>query len=148
MIAIDPGPQKSAVVKLYQGKIQHAEIMSNELVIIFLQNHAWEPLAIEMIKSYGMPVGAETFETCLWIGRFIQCHSAQHRLLGRKEVVSWICSSAKAKDSNVRQALIDRYGEPGTKKNPGHLYGISKDLWSALAVALTALETRGTWASR
>ena len=56
-----------------------------------------------------------------------------------------LCGSAKAKDSNIRQAIIDRYGgDPkrciGTKKAPGPLYGISADQWAALALALTAAE--------
>ena len=40
----------------------------------------------------------------------------------------------KAKDSNIRQALIDRFGPVGTKKNPGWFYGVSKDVWAAIAV--------------
>jgi hypothetical protein len=47
----------------------------------------------------------------------------------------------KAKDANIRQALIDIYGGNdkaiGNKKTPGPLYGIKGDLWAALAVAVT-----------
>jgi len=55
-----------------------------------------------------------------------------------------LCGSARAKDTNIRQALIDRYGGSaaiGKKAAPGPLYGVSKDVWSALAVAVTAADT-------
>ena len=51
------------------------------------------------------------------------------------------CNSAAAKDTNIRQALIDHYGGSkaeaiGVKAKPGPLYGIKADEWSALAIAL------------
>ena len=52
-----------------------------------------------------------------------------------------LCESARAKDGNVRQALIDRIGAQGTKKKPGPTYGVSKDVWAALAVAVCAHDT-------
>lgn len=147
MIAIDPGPEKSAVAVLHDPRrLFTAFILPNVEVLKYVaESH--QPLAIEMIMSYGMPVGRETFETCVWIGRFIQAHRAQHRLLGRKEVVTWICADPRGKDANVRQAIIDRLGPVGTKKNQGPLYGVNKDMWSAIAIGITALETRGTWQS-
>lgn len=46
-----------------------------------------------------------------------------------------------AKDANVRQALINRFGGKdaaiGRKAAPGPLYGISRDMRSALAIAVT-----------
>jgi len=48
----------------------------------------------------------------------------------------------KAKDANIRQALIDKLGPVGTKKSPGPLWGVKSHIWSALAVAVTALETK------
>jgi len=55
-----------------------------------------------------------------------------------------ICGSARAKDQNIRQALIDRYGGKetaiGKKQNPGPLYGIKADEWQALGLAITFLE--------
>lgn len=107
-----------------------------------------QTLAIEMIACYGMPVGAETFQTCLWIGRFLQIWEqagGQTRLCYRRDIKLHLCGSARAKDGNIRQALLDRFGgrdmAQGKKKYPGPLYGISGHLWSALAVAVYAMET-------
>jgi hypothetical protein len=100
-------------------------------------------LAVEMIASYGMPVGREVFETCLWIGRFIEAWGRQYQLIYRKDVKIFHCESVRATDANIRASLIDRFGPGkvkaiGTKKAPGPLYGIKGDEWSALAVALKA----------
>jgi len=78
-------------------------------------------LVIEMIASYGMPVGKEVFETCVWIGRFVEAgtyYFITTEYVYRKDEKMNICHSMKAKDSNIRQALIDRFGVVGTKKNP------------------------------
>ena len=57
----------------------------------------------------------------------------------------YLCNSMRAKDSNIRQAILDRYPttgggkcpQVGTKKEPGPLYGVSKDVWAAIGVGLT-----------
>jgi len=99
-------------------------------------------LAIEMIACYGMPVGNETFETCLWIGRFEEAFNPSRDSLRcyRKDIKLHLCGTTRAKDPNVRQALIDRLGKPGTKKNPGPTYGVRSHVWSALAVAVYAAD--------
>lgn len=98
-------------------------------------------VAIEKVASYGMPVGAEVFETVFWSGRIYERY-AKHGIRisrpTRKEVVTHICGSARAKDSNVRQALIDRIGAPGLKKSPGPTFGIKGDQWQALACSVYA----------
>jgi hypothetical protein len=103
---------------------------------------------IEMIASYGMPVGAEVFETCVYIGRLMEAFGPDRcDRLTRIEVKSHVCHSARAKDGNIRQALIDRLGPPGTKRAPGGTYGISGDVWAALAVAVTWLDRAGAAAA-
>ena len=79
-------------------------------------------VAIEMIASYGMPVGKEVFATCYYIGALMEiCRTWKVRVMPvyRKDVKLALCGSPRAKDANVRQALIDLLGAPGTKKEPG-----------------------------
>jgi hypothetical protein len=94
-------------------------------------------VAIEWIESYGMAVGQEVFRTVFQIGR-MQQQLGPVRLIPRRDVKLTLCGSARAKDTNIRQALIDAIGEVGTKKNPGPLYGVSGHYWAALGVAYTA----------
>ena len=144
ILAIDPGTTESAFI-LWDGAIVETGMLSNEQLRFNLQQcdgPLWEidECAIEMVASYGMPVGREVFETCVWIGRFIECCSTKPRLVYRKDVKIHLCGTPRAKDGNIRQALIDKYGAPGTKAKPGATYGITGHLWAALAVASYASE--------
>lgn len=108
-----------------------------------MYNTDYELLVIEMIASYGMAVGKEVFDTCVWIGRFKEIalfNNIKVEYIYRKDEKMNICHSMKAKDSNIRQALIDRFGAVGTKKNPGWFYGFKADVWQAYAVGVTYLD--------
>lgn len=105
-------------------------------------------IGIEMIASYGMPVGAEVFDTCVWIGQLKERFRGwsarkETRFIYRKSEKLVLCHSPRANDSTIRQALIDRfaYGEKnygkGTKKSPGWFYGFRADIWAAYTVAVT-----------
>lgn len=149
LLAIDPGTTHSGFVVMRDGQVEASGVLPNEDVLANLR-YEWataDVIAVEMIASYGMAVGREVFETCLWIGRFMQwAGPARVRLIYRKDVKLHLCGSPRAKDPNVRQALIDRWGGKaeavGTVKKPGPLYGVKSHAWSALAVAVTALETK------
>lgn len=86
-----------------------------------MYNMQYDKAIIEMVASYGMAVGATVFETCVAIGQFKEIAMKQNipvEFIYRKDEKMNLCHSMKAKDSNIRQALIDRFGEVGTKKNP------------------------------
>jgi hypothetical protein len=145
IVAIDPGPEVSGVVWLSpERKIIAAEIQDNKEIVRTLRGgHTVYPhhhLAIEMIASYGMPVGAEVFATCVWIGRFVEAYriSDLTAFYFRKDIKLHLCGTNRAKDGNVRQALIDLLGPPGVKKAPGPTYGIKSHTWAALALAVYA----------
>jgi hypothetical protein len=144
VIAIDPGSEESAIVFMRAdgrpGEFRKAE--NRHILTQVAETAGWWHMAIEMIASYGMPVGKEVFDTCVWIGRFIQAFDGPFTLVYRRDVKMHLCGNNTAKDSNIRQALIDKFGPSkdvaiGTKKSPGPLYGVSKDIWAALAVGVT-----------
>lgn len=142
ILAIDPGNIESAYVLMDKKTYKPIEFgkISNEEMLEKVKTLSYNNLVIEMIASYGMPVGASVFDTCVWIGRFIQASYCYGEYIYRKEEKINLCGSMKAKDSNIRQALIDRFGEVGTKSNKGFFYGFKKDIWSAFAVGCTYLD--------
>lgn len=157
IIAIDPGNEKSGyVVAEHDGQeivaILEAGKTDNRYIYdVLLTNMGSYDLAVEMVASYGMAVGKTVFDTCVFIGRVLEF--ARHRtgekfysdcrLIYRKDEKLNICGTMKAKDANIRQALIDRYAAgvsnsgKGTKKEPGFFYGFKADIWQAFAVAVT-----------
>jgi hypothetical protein len=103
-----------------------------------------------MVKSYGMPVGATVFETCVWIGRYLELFIFQApniELVYRGDVKLHHCHNTGAKDSNVIQALIDRFASgvrnrgKGTVADPGWFYGFKADIWQAYALAVYTADT-------
>ena len=156
ILAIDPGPESSAYV-IWDGKtiLNSGIVLNGVLNVSIIHNTDADICLIEMIESYGMPVGRDVFETVFWIGRFYESWvnpepSLSGRLYGqiqrapRGQIKLHHCHSRRAKDSNIRAALIDKYGKPGTKKNPGVTYGLKEDLWAAFALATFWSETHYT----
>jgi len=142
ILAIDPGNEQSAFVLLdNQLKPKRFAILPNEEILDVIagttMSYPYLHIAIEMIASYGMAVGRTVFDTCVWIGRFQQeAHPAEVTLIYRKDEKMVLCGNTKAKDANIRQALIDRFGVVGTKAQPGWFYGFRKDIWASYAVAV------------
>lgn len=142
ILAIDPGSEQSAYVVLDDKYeiLEFDKIDNDSIVEMLFRLQSNYTVIIEMITSYGMPVGAEVFETCVWIGRFIQASNCKVERLYRKDIKLHLCNSVKAKDSNIIQALKDRFGDKGTKSMPGFFYGFSKDVWQAMAAAVVYLD--------
>lgn len=158
ILAIDPGNTDSAYVVIDHatrrpldfGKIPNLQLRDRlwtNAAAAIVADHT----AIEMIASYGMAVGREVFETCVWIGRFytaVECATATDpALVYRQPIKLHHCHSSKAKDSNITQALVDRFtpGQPnrgkGTKAQPGWFHGFAADIWQAYALAVYVADT-------
>lgn len=140
VMAIDPGTTHSAYVLCEGARLTAHGKVENDEVIKMLETTALDMVVIEMVASYGMPVGREVFETVLWIGRFIQANRWRHALVYRRDVKLHLCGSPRANDATIRQALIDRFGKPGTKREPGATYGLKADEWQAFALAVTWMD--------
>lgn len=168
VLAIDPGTTESGYAVLeFDGKTATSIVESGKIenFLIFDAIERWKEsiketglLAIEMIAHYGknMAAGAETFETCCWIGKFelfanMVCGISGGRIVRvyRHEEKQFLCGTGIAKDKDIIVALRDRYapGVPnsgkGTKKEPGFFYGVKADAWQAVAVAVTGVEKMG-----
>lgn len=153
VLGIDPGYERSAFCGLADDQVALFGLVGNDRLLEDLRVGALDcelggrihtVAVIERIESYGMAVGREVFETVRWAGRFEEAMAGRGmrvETLPRRAVKLALCADSRAKDANVRQALIDRYGPGkdaavGTKRAPGPLYGISRDVWSALAIAV------------
>lgn len=142
ILAIDPGNIESAYAFMDGCDLQPIDCakIENEELLKDFHRYTCDTVVIEMVASYGMPVGVEVFETVFWIGRFYEkaraCGMKVERVF-RKDVKLNLCMNPRAKDANVIQALKDRFGDKGTAKNPGWFYGFSKDIWQAYAVGVT-----------
>lgn len=140
MLGIDPGFRDTAFCEI--NDFGFPEIFGkykNELFLGWLIDRLRVSPApvvgIEMIQNYGRSVGKETFETCLVIGRLLAEVPGSYCLY-RPDIKRHHAHTMNGGDSAVRLALIDRYGGKPAIRKGGALYGISKDVWSALAVAL------------
>jgi len=144
ILSIDPGNIQSGFVILNEnlkpvtfGKIDNEDLID----IVGVQAQLQKYVVIEMIANMGMAaVGTSIFETCIWIGRFkeraLMMGKETNYIYRREEKIN-LCGSMKAKDKNIRQALIDRFGPVGKKDSKGWFYGVSRDIWSAVAVGVT-----------
>lgn len=156
LLAIDPGNVESGYVVIdvtTRKPFEFGKVPNDQLVITLLEwAQAIEHVAIEMVASYGMAVGATVFETCVWVGRFQQTldllsPATTVELVKRNPVKVHHCHSSKANDSNVRQALVDRFAPgqanhgKGTKASPGWFHGFRADIWQAYALAVYAADT-------
>ena len=159
LLAIDPGNVESGWVVIDAETCQPIEFgkWRNHDLIKGIRDGLFEQCDgayIEMIGHYGtgMPAGKTVFDTCVWIGRFTEAirmtadAPPQPSTVLRPTVKAHICGTSKAKDSNIAQALVDRfaYGQSnhgkGTKANPGWFYGFAKDVWQAYALAVYAAD--------
>jgi hypothetical protein len=187
VLSVDPGPTRSAWMILEDGKPTEWVHDLNDHVLEVVAGLPFTPLAIEMVSHYGPDIhpGKDVFETCVWIGRFIEAHGGEATRIYRHQVKKLLIGTGAAKDSNIRQALIDRWGGrekaiggvkcsgckgkgwrgrgrptceschlaqmkdgdlvgSGYLHPPGPLHGITGDVWSALAVAVTYLDAQAT----
>lgn len=146
VLAVDPGNALSALVwydDAGAGRVVEKMKIPNEAALQYLVHNplAADHLAIEMAESFGAKVWGQVFVTVLWTGRFVQAWNRAFTLVTRREVKLHLANTGKAKDGQIRNCLIDRWGGKeigiGTKATPGPLFGVTADCWQALAIAVT-----------
>ena len=114
ILAIDPGNEKSAVAILDKENYYSPkhDILDNDKLLLqirfgysgpnsLLPFYCPDTIIIERITGYNMGVGQTVFDTCVWIGRFIEAartvdYKTYHRpptvvLLPRPEIKLHLC---------------------------------------------------------
>ena len=155
VLAVDPGTTVSAWVHylLDEDRVTGFATCDNgELLDLF---KAWSlsatrtvkfgeksscVLVVEEVTSYGKPVGASTFSTCLWTGRFIQAWGGSFVLYPRRRVKKVLLGKDKGGDPQVREAVLSWFGGKalavGSKACKGDLWGMKGHDWQACGIAL------------
>ena len=159
VLAIDPGPIQSAYV-VWDGTqildIGSDWLNTSMIVEVFPRVRRDYPgieLVVEQVASYGMAVGESVFETVDWTGQFRRawmgtcpdCYQGTADRVKRIKVKMHLCKQARAKDNNIRQALIDRFEsdlEP-RRRPKAVLKRVKGDSWQALALAVYWYDTHG-----
>lgn len=151
ILALDVGTTESAYCLVESKTYKPIDFgkIDNEELLIKVKTTEYSKLVYEEFQCYGMAVGESTIKSITWNGRYIQ--SALDRNIPaypiyRREEKMNLCGSMRAKDSNIRQALIDRFAKhdfkngKGTKNNKDWFYGFKLDVWAAYACGITFLD--------
>lgn len=155
VLAIDPGTFASGwAVMDYKtrepvacGKYENERLL-DELTLGFFYA---DLVVVEMLTSYGAPVGRETLETCVWVGRFLQAAAMdgkQIQTMNRRDVKYELTGSTRATDAMIRQYLVDRFAYgvrnhgKGTQDFPGWFYGFRADIWQAYALGVAWIDRK------
>ena len=117
VLAIDPGPVESAWVLWDAQRVHDCGKGANaQLLHCLAEQRVVRPgdrVVIEEIESFWMAVGKTIFRTVFWAGKFAAI--AEDRgcvvdAMPRRTVKLHLCGQSRAKDTNIRTALIDRFG--------------------------------------
>lgn len=154
ILAIDGGTTQSGYCRMTDDfKLVDFGKIDNEDLLIIVMSGEYDKLVYEQFQSYNMPIGQSTIRSVEWNGRFAQAAFARGKPYGflyRKDEKMHFCNTVKAKDANIRRALIERFAKfdfktgRGTKNNRDYFYGVSNDAWTAIAIATIAIETPET----
>jgi hypothetical protein len=160
ILAIDPGPIKSGYIFLSLFENNSFEILDknhieNDIMKKIILNKYIKytniDTVIETIVTYGNKMSQDTIKTAIWAGRFFQIVKDINRksiFISRPEVKMNLCKDSRAKKPNMKQAIKDRFGNFGTKKNPGKLYelklglekGMLEHIWASFQLAVTYID--------
>ena len=155
ILAIDPGTTRSGLVVVERGLVEVAAKVDNEIALNYARSYSngsaleTSIVCIERFEARGMPMSDDSVETVLFTGQLIEAVTctkfAQLALLKRSKIKIALCGTARAKDANVRAALIDIWGDSIRKrKKDGTLsenqFTIVSDAWAALAVATVYMQ--------
>jgi hypothetical protein len=120
VLSIDPGPVRSGYVVLHDGVPVKWGWEDNDWLRGMIADYAADEefnglsavhVAVEYLRPRGMPTAGEEMDTLYELGR-LTADVPRDRIvkISRHEVKMALCGNVRAKDANIRAALIDRFG--------------------------------------
>ena len=145
VLAIDPGPVQSGVVRFDGVRALFSGVLPNDDLLKIIRDDNSDVLAVEQFVATGQPLAFESIQTIHWGGRF---HEAWPNpddviLVPRLQVKKALHVSGRAGDKEVNEALRRIVGPKGTKAAPGPTYGVVSHATAALGVAYAAWQLAG-----
>lgn len=156
ILAIDPGCDLSAWVVWDGERIHDCAKQPNREVLPFVKEFLGL-VYVEGMSFMGSQAGASLLDTAFWAGRFYQAAKEADEIKRTSVKLFWT-GSRTSNDSQVRAALIDRFGKPWTtelyiptgkkgqplkpktRKVPGLTAPLANDTWQAFALATYVTE--------
>lgn len=145
VLAIDPGPVQSGLVKFDGMRALFAGVLPNDDVLKIIADDNSDVMAIELFVATGQPLADESLYTVRWEERFRLASGDPDGVLmiPRRNVKKAVGVSHQHGDKEVNAALVRILGGKGTKADPGPCYGVTSHAWAALGVAYAALRQVG-----
>lgn len=145
VLAVDPGPVQSGIVKFDGERVLFAGVLPNEDVLKIIADDNSDVMAIELFVATGQPLADESLYTVRWEERFRLASGDPEQVLmiPRRAVKKAVGVDHRATDAGVNAAIVRLVGEKGTKANPGPCYGVKSHAWAALGVAVAAIKQLG-----
>ena len=138
---------KSSLMRVV-GQPTFGKISNEDLLVVIKGWIGKVDFAIEFPYPKNSVVPYEVFEMAAWVGRMeqviIQAGEKSARIFRHREK-SVMCRSGSATDAQIRAAVIDLMGGKGTPSNPGPTFGVTADVWQAIAVGVTFIQEGDSW---
>ena len=176
-LTVDPGTTQSAYCGMREDySLITAAKVDNDKLMQLINLGGYDALVIECMEARTLNVkklkpgerplppqkiGDETYETCIWIGRFMEAAIRRNMVVyrvGRSEERKRLIPSKKngleplpepvpkSVDAQIRLSLIRRFAKhdkvtgKGKKASPDVFYGFKTDMWNAFAVGVVHLD--------
>lgn len=165
LLAIDPGTTHSAYCMMRGDySIISSAKVENDVLLRLVKEGEWQEMVIECMEARHVQngvIGAETYDTCYWIGRYMQAAIDRgkpiHRVYRSEERKRLVptkknklpphpASVGQTADSQIRATLIRRFAKHDFKNGKGKaackdtFYGFAADMWAACAVGVVHLD--------
>lgn len=145
VLAIDPGPIQSGIVRFDGERALFAGVLPNEDVLGIIADDNSDVLAIEKFMASGQSLGNESLDTVRWEERFRLASGEPEMvvMIPRRDVKRALGLSQRHGDKDVNAKLAELIGPKGVKASPGPMYGVTSHARAAMAVAYAAYKQLG-----